>query len=280
MIKAISRSVKKDNNVVQVIILLGQSNMEGISISSYLTKKMPQKAEEFTVGYQDVKISFNNGAGNYTSNNKFIPTKLGQGCSPNHFGPEVGIAEIIHNAGKTDVFLLKYAYGGTSLSYDWISPTSRKKPGHLFVGAVNFVLESLIQLEKMGYYPEIKAICWMQGEDDSNGNQYDNYYNYTKNFVKDLREDLKLYKDLDGIGFLDATIAALDHVWTEHVIINNAKRQNAEEDPLSYFIDTNDEGLKSNHEPVGAVDIYHYDSDSMIKLGRLFGMLLIEHFVD
>ena len=134
-------------------------------------------------------------------------------------------------------------------------------------------------IENMGYYPEIKAICWMQGEDDSNGNQYNSYYEYTKAFIADLREDLQLYMDLDGIGFLDAAIAA-NEVWKEHVIINNAKKRNAEEDELSDFIDTNAEGLHTNYEPVGAVDIYHYDSDSMIKLGRLFGNILKDRYID
>ncbi|HOE15308.1 MAG TPA: sialate O-acetylesterase [Candidatus Paceibacterota bacterium] len=273
-------STDEEDNLAQVIVLLGQSNMEGTTWNKYLTNTMPDKASEYATGYNDVKIAFSN-SGGYTSNNQFVPVKLGQGYTTNYFGPEVGIAETIHNSHKKNVFLIKYAIGGTTLSGHWAPPTNLSpNGGTLYKGALNFILDCIDELENMGYYPEIKAICWMQGESDATGNQYENYYILTKNFIKDLRNDLKLYMDLDGIGFLDAAIAALDHVWTEHVIINNAKKQNAAEDPLSYFIDTNAEGLKTNHEPVGSVDIYHYDSDSMIKLGRLFGMLLIEHFVD
>ena len=36
------------------------------------------------------------------------------------------------------------------------------------------------------------------------------------------------------------------------------------------FLDTVAAGLTTANEPVGAVDIYHYDSDCVIKLGRLF----------
>ncbi|HOE15307.1 MAG TPA: sialate O-acetylesterase [Candidatus Paceibacterota bacterium] len=276
----ITSNEEEQDNFAQVIVLLGQSNMEGHTQSRFLTNTMPDKASEYAAGYEDVKISFVN-SGGYTSNNEFVSVNLGQGLSTNHFGPEIGIAETMHNANKRNVFLIKYAHGSTSLSGHWISPSSNLgRSGSMYRGAVNFILSCMDQLENMGYYPEIKAICWMQGEDDSNGNQYDSYYNYTKNFVKDLREDLKLYMDLEGIAFLDAAIAALDHVWTKHEIINNAKRQNAEEDALSFFIDTNNEGLKTNHEPVGAVDIYHYDSSSMIKLGRLFGNILIQYFID
>lgn len=272
-------SVIEENNVAQVVILLGQSNMEGHTWSRFLTNTMADKAAEFNTGYDDVQIAFHN-SGDYTSGGEFTSVKLGQGLSMNQFGPEVGIAEVLHNANKENVFLLKYAHGATSLSGHWISPSSRRDGGPLYRGALQFVLNSINKIEDMGYYPEIKAICWMQGEDDSNNGQHDNYYTYTKNFVKDLREDLILYMDLDGIGFLDAAIAALDSVWRQHVIINNAKQTNANEDPLSFFIDTNKEGLKTNHEPVGSVDIYHYDSSSMIKLGRLFGELLVEHFIN
>lgn len=274
-----SSSKEIENNNAQVVILLGQSNMEGHTYSKFLSKILPDKAKEYANGYDDVQISFHN-SGDYTSNNQFTSVKLGQGVSVNQFGPEIGIAETMHNSGKNNVFLVKYAQGATSLSGHWISPSSRSRAGALYLGAVEYISKCMDQLEKMGYYPEIKAICWMQGEDDSNGNQYNSYYTYTKNFIKDLREDLKYYMDLDGIGFLDAAIAAID-VWKEHEIINNAKKQNANEDPLTMFIDTNKVGLHTNYEPVGAVDIYHYDSDSMIKLGQLFGNALIDnHFID
>ena len=271
---------EEDDNTAQVVVLLGQSNMEGHTYINYLSKTMTDKASEYAEGYDDVQISFWN-SGTYTSNGLFTNVKLGQGRSQNHFGPEVGIAETMHSAHKKNVFIVKYAQGATSLSGHWRSPSSSNsgRPGALYAGAVEYILESMDVLENMGYYPEIKAICWMQGEDDSNGNQYNSYYTYTKAFVSDLRDELRLYMDLDGIGFLDAAIAA-NEVWKEHEIINNAKMQNAAEDELSDFIDTNAEGLHTNYEPVGAVDIYHYDSDSMIKLGILFGNVLKDKYID
>lgn len=275
-----SSSQEEESNVAQVVVLLGQSNMEGHTYVNYLSKTMSDKAAEYAAGYDDVQISFWN-TETYTSNSEFVDVKLGQGKSQNHFGPEVGIAETMHNNHKKNVFLVKYAQGATSLSGHWLSPSSSNsgRAGTLYTGAVEYVLQAVDALENMGYYPEIKAICWMQGEDDSNGNQYNSYYTYTKNFIHDLRESLKMYMDLDGIGFLDAAIAA-NEVWKEHEIINNAKKQNALEDELSDFVDTNAEHLHTNYEPVGAVDIYHYDSDSMIKLGQLFGNVLVNRYID
>ena len=275
-----SNPQQEENNLAQVVVLLGQSNMEGHTYSTYLSKTMSNEYNKYIAGYDDVQISFHN-SGGYTSNKQFTNTKLGQGKSINHFGPEVGIAETVHAASKENVFLVKYAQGATSLSGHWLPPSSSSsgRAGTLYSGAVDYIFGCMDQLENMGYYPEIKAICWMQGEDDSNGNQYNNYYVNTKNFISDLRKDLALYMDLDGIGFLDAAIASID-VWQQHQIINSAKERNAEEDELSDYIDTNLAGLHTNYEPVGAVDIYHYDSDCMIKLGRLFGEVLVDKYLD
>ncbi len=275
-----SSSIEEKDNTVQVIILLGQSNMEGHTYSMYLSKTAPDKVNEYVNGYDDVQISFHN-SGDYSSLNQFTKVKLGQGKTENHFGPEIGIAEKMVEANKKNVYLIKYACGATSLSGHWISPSSRNNTpgGVMYQGAVEYILDSIKQLESLDLYPEIKAICWMQGEDDSNGSEYNNYYTYTKNFVHDLREDLKLYMGLNGIGFLDAAIANND-VWKEHDIINDAKKRNAEEDELSIFIDTNEAMLTTNHEPIGAIDVYHYDSDSMIKLGHLFGDALLKYFID
>ncbi len=271
-------SSDEGNNVAQVVILLGQSNMEGHTHSRFLTKTMSDKAATYANGFDDVQIAFSN-SGGYTSNGQFSKVKLGQGLSVNQFGPEVGIAEKLHDANKKNVYLIKCAVGSTSLSGHWISPSSRTGGGSQYNTAVKYIQECIKNLEAKDLYPEIKAICWMQGEDDSNGNQYNNYYTYTKNFIHDLREDLKLYMDLDGIGFIDAAIAAID-IWKEHDIINAAKLKNAQEDELSRYIDTNAAGLTTNREPTEAIDIYHYDSDSMIKLGRLFGEALLDGFID
>ena len=46
-------------------------------------------------------------------------------------------------------------------------------------------------LKSKNYIPTIKAMCWMQGEGDSYDGYYQEYYDNTKLFVGNLREDLK-----------------------------------------------------------------------------------------
>ncbi|MDY0118418.1 MAG: sialate O-acetylesterase [Bacilli bacterium] len=276
-----TESIEVVENEAQMVLLFGQSNMVGYTRFSYLSTNMPDKVEEYTTGYEDVKINFNLGGGN-TSNNEFVPVKLGQGRTEESFGPEIGIAETLTKGNKKNVFLVKYAVGGTSLSSQWVSPTSmpltQPEGGTLYKGAVEFTFSCIQQLEAQGYNPRIRAICWMQGESDANGSQYDYYYTLTQNFISDLRLAFDEYKINQGIGFVDAAIAAISK-WREHEAINDAKRQNAEEDPLTYFIDTNAELLTTDQEPANNPDLAHYDSVSMVKLGRLFGLSLVENFI-
>lgn len=269
------------SNEVQVVVLLGQSNAEGHTWSQYLTKTVgAEKAGEYAEGYPNVKISYACTIADNTSNGEFVPVKLGQGHSAAQFGPEIGIAEKIAALDPTKpVYIVKYAYGGTSLTTNW-RPPSAQNTGALYTNAVNYVLEQCAKLETMDLYPEIKAICWMQGEDDSSGLNYNSYEELERNFVADLRSDLAYYKPADAeIGFIDAGISDCP-AWTHHDVINAAKAKLASEDDNHVYIDTIAAGLKYNGEPAGAPDIYHYDSSSMVKLGHLFAEQLISRFLD
>ena len=118
----------------------------------------------------------------------------------------------------------------------------------------------------------------MQGEDDSSSAYYADYYGYLKNFVNDLRSELLYYSDPEGIGFVDAGISNCP-AWTHYQAINSAKQQFSEESEWNVYLDTISANLMYNGEPAGSPDIYHYDSSSMIQLGRLFAQILLERFL-
>lgn len=272
---------KEYSNEVQVVVLLGQSNAEGHTWSQYLTRTVgEEKAKEYAVGYDNVSISYACTIAENTSNGEFVPVKLGQGHSVNQFGPEIGMAEKISELDPTKrVYIVKYAYGATSLTTNWRSPSS-KNTGTLYTNAVAYVLEQCRKLEDMDLYPVIKAVCWMQGEDDSSGLNYNSYEELERNFVSDLRKDLSYYKPVDGeIGFIDAGISDCT-AWTQYRVINAAKAKLAEEDENHVYIDTISAGLKYNGEPAGAPDIYHFDSSSEVLLGQLFAQELIARFLE
>ncbi len=265
-------------NVARVVVLLGQSNMEGASYKTLLRSKGVSKAkyEEYLAGYPNVKISYVvpwNPA--QSSRNGFLPTALGMGGQDNRFGPEVGIAEYLTESGYESVFLVKYSYGGTSLHKEWRSPSSGGKTGELYDGAVEYVLNAMATLENADYYPVIDAICWMQGESDADKSEdaANAYFDLQTNFIKDLRDDLAFYGHGAGIGFVDAGISDCA-LWKYQKTVNDAKYAVAQADELNTYFSTIDAELEYMNEPSYGADIAHFDCLSEIKLGHMFGQSL------
>ena len=114
-------------------------------------------------------------------------------------------------------------------------------------------------------------MCWMQGESDSfsveNGV---NYENHLTNFIGDIRKHFKSYLSKDGMAFVDAYIADNPMYWVYCDYVNESKKNVADSSPMNVVIDTIAHGLSCSEEPVGTVDMAHYDSLSEIKLGHLF----------
>ena len=268
---------------ISVIVLAGQSNMEGNTWSQYISTSYGFTEEEVTrikAGYKDITMSYRcfwNGApsAGTDSYGVFEPVKLGQANTTAKFGPEIGIADYLteHNLGGK-VALIKYAVGASALApaaNEWGSPSSgRSKNGKWYDNMLALVADGLATLEQdTGKKPVIKAMCWMQGESDAGNASYNShYFENTMNFVNDLREEWEGDSKKDGFTWIDAYIS---EYWNGYTSINAAKLEYHNSDDNSAVIDTISEGLQFNTQPVGGVDYYHYDASSMFKLGRLFG---------
>lgn len=64
-------------------------------------------------------------------------------------------------------------------------------------------------------------------------------------------------------------------MWKYYKEMNESKSKYASEHENCCFIDTIAHGLTTNNEPEGAPDWAHYDSDSVVKLGRLFAEKIV-----
>lgn len=269
-------TTEEDDKTAQVILMYGQSNMEGNSYKQYLVQTVGKdKTLEYTNGYDNVLISYETANTYSNSNHQFVPVKLGQGYSNDRFGPEVGMAEILSKQElKHPVYLIKFAYGATNLYSQWNPSTT----GNLYQSAITYTLEQLGVIESLGYTPEVKAICWMQGEADSTTDYYQNYADNESGFITSLRQEFDSYASKE-IGFIDAGISD-SSAWTHYQEINKAKEQVAEESENNIYFSTIEEGLTYNKEPIPNIDYYHYDSDSMIKLGHLFSEKALGNFLE
>ena len=273
----------QEKEELSVVVLAGQSNMEGNTWSMYVSTEYGFSEEEVTrikAGYEGITMSYRcfwNGAPSQGTDSYglFMPVKLGQANTTSKFGPEIGIADYLTEQGLSGkVALIKYAVGASALdpqANEWGGPSSgRETNGKWYermLALVSDGLDSLAQYTEMK--PVIKAFCWMQGEADAGNASYrSRYLDNTTNFVNDLRSEWEDHSKKDGFTFIDAYIS---QYWTGYTAINQAKADYHDSDDNSAVINTIDEGLEYDKQPVGGVDYYHYDASSMFKLGRLFG---------
>ena len=259
---------------VDVVVISGQSNGVGCTHSDCIARSIGySKYQEYMKGYEGIKIAYDcwtkdEGpkfySQNQSKNDNFVKVMLGQGNSLATFGPEIGISEALNEKYANKLFLIKYACGASNPKDDWV-----KRDSPMYNRFVTYIKKQMNNLKNMGYEPTIKAMCWMQGEGDSYEGYYQEYYDNTKEFVGNLRNDLKELAGNKDFPFVDAGINNSPQ-WQYYRKVNEAKQQFADESENNIYIDTIAAGLHTNQEPFDTPDTAHYDTESQVQLGHLF----------
>lgn len=277
----------KELKPIDVVVISGQSNAVGCTFTKCIKRSIGSSKEtEYMRGYEGIKIAYDcwtkdvkaDNSFYFFSQNKskddgFVKVMLGQGNSLSTFGPEIGIAESMHEKYAGKLFLIKYACGASNLKDDW---TKRNSP--MYGRFIEYVKNQMGNLKKQGYEPTIKAFCWMQGEGDSYDGYYQEYYDNLKEFVGNVRTDLKELAGNKEIPFIDAGINNSPQ-WQYYRKVNEAKERFANDSENNIYIDTIEAGLHTNQEPFDEVDTAHYDTESQVLLGKLFAEKF-EQFLD
>ena len=259
---------------VDVVVISGQSNAAGCTKASCIQRSIGySKYQEYMAGYPSIKIAYDcwtkdEGPMFYSHNtpkdNNFVKVMLGQGNSLATFGPEIGIAERMHETYGDKLFIIKYACGASNLKDDW---TKRDSP--MYGRFIEYVKLQMDHLREKGCEPTIRAFCWMQGEGDAWDGYYQDYKANLTEFVGNVREDLKELSGNKDVPFIDAGISNSPQ-WQYYRQVNNAKKEFAAESDNNFFIDTIEAGLHTDQEPFDTPDTAHYDTESQVQLGNLF----------
>lgn len=266
----------------RIVVLAGQSNAAGVGYFDYLSQSVDaSKINEIKNGYDNVLIT----GYSHEYLEGYHPVYANETSSTvgftGTFGPEIGIADRLSKAFPDEtIYLVKYAYGGSSLNYDWVSPNGRDVPiyvtnhltdrdrGWLYDGLVE-CLSSVINDIYMttDTIPSIEAFMWMQGESDAvfSGAMY----NYLASF-NTMMDDFKTtfaHNLSDDFALYDAEISE-SGLWQYATEINSMK--NGRSDEYNIVLDTNAR-LTTQYEPVGETyDSAHYDAACYIDLGHMF----------
>ena len=227
------------SKTVKVFILAGQSNMEGKAKVELLDHqiKAPETKDFFSHFHQDgqyierddVFINYLNRRGKLT---------VGYG-SPKCIGVELEFGHAMGNHFQEPVLLIKTAWGGKSIGRDFRPPSSglpsneqfqamlekenennrkRKRPevtleqvkaryGHHYRLMLEEISITLNELDTRfpalkGHKPEIAGFVWFQGWNDMYNGYQDEYAVNMKNFIQDVRKDLKSPKLPVVIGIM------------------------------------------------------------------------------
>ena len=253
----------------RVIILSGQSNCTGCSITSYLKEQVSEETfSRYENGYPNIHINFNIDNHRTCSEGQWRKTDLLCGSYDEEFGPEVGLADKLTALFPGEEFyIFKFSMSGYSLHYHWLDHTNR---GEIYEAQRLFVQKGLDYLSSLHYEISLDAFLWMQGESDTSEYKAKKYYENQKAFMSYLREDFKEYSKEHGLYFIDAGISDSPYCLPGGPEVNEAKKKIGGEDPLNVYFPTIENGLTTMNEPYYEPDLGHYDALSEIKLGELF----------
>ncbi|MBN2533028.1 MAG: hypothetical protein JXB88_09055 [Spirochaetales bacterium] len=236
-------------DVSKVFILAGQSNMVG-------TGNIMDLPEDLKAAQPDVLI-YTAGTAEYG----WTTLQPGVGASTGSFGPEVTFGRDISRAfpGET-IGLIKIAWTGTSLAYDWRPPGAGDTPGRLYTEFVDNVWNALNTLPG-GAGAVIMGMCWMQGESDAcNIYPASEYETNLTCFINDIRDEF----NIPNMPFVIAMIERTS-VWQEYEVVRAAQAAVAQSLPYVGIFDC--DGFPS--------DGSHYKSEGLILMGEAFASAMI-----
>ena len=252
-----SVGVFAEEKVAHVYLIGGQSNAVGIAPVAGVVPPETDKVLFYGDG----------GMGNRPFGDpiQFLPVEMGFGENINFFGPEVGIAGVLQREmAHNNNFIIKYAWGDTDLFADWRSPSSGEAVGGKYTAFVQTVHTGIEVLEAQGYKVRLSGMAWMQGEKDAMKKEKSEAYTQNLiNFIQDIRQEFRADFPV-VLGKINEDINLMPYHRT--VILAQQAVANAMEGV--YFMDTSELNVK-------ATDAWHYDGESMLKLGEKFGTMLI-----
>ena len=274
--------IPKSNS--RIVIMAGQSNGAGVAHYEFLNNSLDEaKLAEINAGYSNVLITGYSHGDDFSDEFRVVKADRSTmtAGTPATFGFEIGLADRLSKAFPDETtYIVKYAYGGSSLNHDWISKSGRDievEPnlvndyprGWLYDGLEDALTKAIARIsETTNTIPMIETFMWMQGESDADSDLTTDLYQMSfELLLDDLTSTFK-----DNISY---KFAVYDAAISETSIWKNAKRMNyikrSRVDEHNVYIETNDR-LTTLFEPFGYnyTDPAHYDAACYIDLGHMF----------
>ena len=236
--------------VAHLLIVAGQSNAVGYGANA---NQLP--ANLFKV-QRDIPYQYNISGLPPTTDFtglRWLPGTSGASVFPKFCGPEMSLARAIADAAPgTQFVVVKVAYNGTSLAYDW----DPLRPGSLYFTLTQAVSDAQADLSARGMTSVVDGMFWMQGESDAISLDSANAYqaNLTA-FIADCRAAFNAPQMPFVLGRINQVAG-----WAYGPTVRAAEVAVADADPLADWVDTDALPL--------FVDNVHYTGTGEVTLGN------------
>lgn len=146
---------------IKLFVLAGHRNMEGERAFVQDLQNLEQKSklieDDFSVAFK-----YNIGGG-YKTSIDWEP--LGPAGFYETFGPELSFAKALRDDGIQDFAIAKFTHSGSQI-IDWTPAGSVATTRNLYPSFVNFIKESIEELEAKGHDVDLAGIFYHVGEND------------------------------------------------------------------------------------------------------------------
>ena len=269
--------LNKNTQPINVVLLAGQSNMEGAGNYDELSEEIKNRIT--AIGDRVQYALKNKVAGPLTyKTSDYHKKKYG---AYKTFGPEMLIGLTLAEANPNKHFLLiKTAYGGTSLYGAWNPYWTKAKAikaekGYkenlpLFSIFSQNIEKQLTLLASQNKSYKILGMVWFQGENDATKEfSAISYQQNLTNLIKKYRKKFNFEPFI--IGQINSTYGKFKQ---GPEIVRNAMQNISDEDQYVDIINTT---TNSNWLDYPKHDNVHYNTEGQIKLGKDFAKKLMNH---
>lgn len=261
--------------VIDVYLLGGQSNMQGVGRIEEITEEQLNQA----------RVQMYHSEALAGPANQWVPNHA-CGYQDSYFGPEVGLGHTLSQLdANANIALIKHAVGGTDLARQW-NPGEPGKPDtqggqyRKFMKTVRDGLERLRQ-ENRNCKIRVRAMLWQQGERDSRSEDFANLYEENlRTLVERVREDL----DIENLPFIygkvhDSTLQEVPSYRFNDKVIeaqSNVDQNSMHSNAMTgaHVIESGDLEVHGDlKDGFRDKDFAHFSTDGNLKLGREYAKL-------
>ncbi len=280
LVAASSPLARADENVIELILVAGQSNAVGFDAHAALLPKSAHDAEvKFWFRCGDPPVDDHD----VSSSGKWItlvsqpkgspkekgsaPRQYGNFAKPEGgFGPEIGMARTLRERQPDRrIAVIKVAFSGTAIGTDW-NPDAQDGDvqGDCYRALISEAKTAIAAVIAAGESVHLRAFVWVQGESDANAADAPLYARRLTHLIASLRTEL-MAPDMIALLAVNTQFSAGKNKHMPSII--GAQQAVAKTDPQTVYIDT------SKATTANAV---HYDAQGTLDVGKWFAEGLIK----